>query len=208
VGRRRISPRYRRGGRLIVTIEAWRPLDECVSIFPYYMRVVALTVLARQSTSVRGHVGIDSLGLLLGKLRDIIPVLLQTVCDLIRGLRVTQFQDRVVVHRPILGLLIGAPDLFSLNAKDLHADSTWCRRGVWNDLRGERRVAHDAVVAGGLGKHALGEVWWEVFVDDELADDTLRFWSVNRSQTYDKCSTHALSLEMCATETVHVLIEI
>jgi hypothetical protein len=139
------------------------------------MRVVALTVLTRQSTSVRGHVGIDSLGLLLGKLRDIVPVLLQTICDLIRRLWITQFQDRIVVHRPVLGLLISAPDLFSLNAKDLHADSTWRRRGVRDDLRGERRVAHDAVVAGGLREHALGEVWWEVLVDDELADDALRF---------------------------------
>jgi hypothetical protein len=144
------------------------------------MRVVALTVLTRQSTSVRGHIGVNPLGLLLGKLRDIVPVLLQAVCDLIRRLRITQLQDRVVVHRPVLGLLIGAPDLFSLNAKDLHADSTWCRRGVWNDLRGERGVAHDAVVAGGFREHALGEVRWEVFVDDELADDALRFWSVNR----------------------------
>jgi hypothetical protein len=79
---------------------------------------------------------------------------------------------------------------------------------VSGTIFGVRGVAHDAVVAGGFGEHALGEVWWEVLVDDEFADDTLRFWSVNGRQTYYIWSTHALGLEMCATEAVHVLIEI
>ena len=135
--------------------------------------ILRLTVLTRQSTAISRNIRIDALALLLGKLGNIIPILLQTVRDLVRRLGIAQLENRVVVHGPVLCLLIGAPDLFSLHTEDLHADAARRGRVVWHELRGERRVAHDAVVAGGSGEHALGEMGWEVVVDGELADHAL-----------------------------------
>ena len=134
---------------------------------------VKLTVLARQSTSIRGNVRIDALRLLLSKLGNIVPILLQTVRDLVRRLRIAQLEDRVVVHGPVLGLLISAPDLFSFHAEDLHADAARRRRVVRHELWGERGVAHDAIVACRSCEHALGEMGWEVVSDGELADNAL-----------------------------------
>ena len=135
-------------------------------------------MLTRQSTAISRNIRIDALALLLGKLGNIIPILLQTVRDLVRRLGIAQLEDRVVVHGPVLGLLVGAPDLFSFDAEELHANAAgrWCV--VRNEFRGERRVAHDAVVAAGFREHALGKVRREVVVDDELANDTLPIWLV------------------------------
>jgi hypothetical protein len=137
------------------------------------IKVYALTMLARQSSAISCYISIDTLRLLLGKLWDVVPVLLQAIRDLVRGLGITQLQDRVVVECPILSLLVLAPNLLSFDSKNLDSDSA--RRGnvVRDELWGERRVAHDAVVGAGFCKHALGEVRWEVVVDDELSEDTL-----------------------------------
>lgn len=72
-----------------------------------------------------------------------------------------------------MGLLVLSPNLLSFDAEDLDSDSTWRRNVVRDELWGERRVAHDAIVGAGLREHALGEVRREVVVDDELAKDTL-----------------------------------
>ena len=142
-------------------------------------------MLTRQSTAISGNICIDALALLLSELRNIIPILLQTVRDLVCRLGIAQLEDRIVVHGPVLGFLISAPDLFSLHAEDLHANAARRWRVVWYELRGERRVAHDAVVAGGPGEHALSEMGWEVVVDGEFADHAL-YWSV--SGCYRLCS--------------------
>jgi hypothetical protein len=134
---------------------------------------VRLTVLTRQSTAISGNIRIDALGLLLGKLRNVIPVLLQTVRDLVRRLGIAQLENRVVVHGPVLGLLISAPDLFSFYAEDLHADAARRWRVVRYELWGERGITHDAIIACGPGEHALGEMGWEVVADGELANNAL-----------------------------------
>lgn len=165
-------------------------------------------MLTRQLTSVRGNISIDTLSLLLSKLRNIIPVLLQTVCNLIRRLGITQLQDRVVVHRPVLSLLIGAPDLLSFDAKYLHANAAWRGHVVRDELRSERGVAHNAVIASGLCEHALGKVWWEIVVDNEFTNHALRLWLITGRHVSYMRPTHALGLEVCATKTVHVFIEV
>jgi hypothetical protein len=135
--------------------------------------VTPLTVLAGQSSAIGRYIGINTLRLLFSELRDVIPVLLQAVRDLVRGLGITQLQDRVVVEGPILSLLVLAPDLLAFDSEDLDSDAAWRGDVVRDELRGERGVAHDAVVAAGFREHALGEVRWEVVVDDELAEDAL-----------------------------------
>jgi hypothetical protein len=135
--------------------------------------VTSLTVLSGQSSAIGRYVGIDTLGLLFSELGNVVPVLLQAVCDLVCGLGITELQDRVVVEGPILSLLVLSPDLLSFDPEDLDSDTAWCGDVVRDELRGERRVAHDAVVAAGLREHALGEMCWEVVVDDELAEDAL-----------------------------------
>jgi hypothetical protein len=119
------------------------------------------------------NIGINALGLLLCKLGNVIPILLQTVRNLVRRLRIAQLENRIIVHRPVLGLLIGAPDLFSFHAEKLHADAAWRRDIVWDELGSERGVAHDAVITGGFGEHALSKVGWEVAVYDEFANHAL-----------------------------------
>ena len=148
--------------------------------------ILRLTVLTRQSTAISRNIRIDALALLLGKLGNIIPILLQTVRDLVRRLGIAQLQNRIVVHGPVLSFLIGAPYLFSLHAEDLHADAARRWRVVRYELMCERGVAHDAVVACGSGEHALGEMRWEVVVDGELADHALY-----RSAT--GCHKHGMS---------------
>lgn len=130
-------------------------------------------MLTRQLATISGHIRIDALGLLLGKLGDIIPVLLQAVRDLVRCLWIPQFENRIIVHGPVLGLLIGAPDLLSFHAEDLHADAARRWRVVRYELWSERGVAHDAVVRGGSSEHALSEMGWKILMDDELANHTL-----------------------------------
>ena len=99
--------------------------------------IIRLTVLTRQSTAIRGNVRVDTLSLLLGKLGNIIPVLLQTVRDLVRRLGIAQLEDRIVVHGPVLSLLISTPDLLSFHAEDLHANAArrWCvvRYQLWGE---------------------------------------------------------------------------
>ena len=130
-------------------------------------------MLTRQSTAISGNICIDALALLLSELRNIIPILLQTVRDLVRRLGIAQLQNRIVVHGPVLSFLIGAPYLFSLHAEDLHADAARRWRVVRYELRCERGVAHDAVVAGRFGEHALSEMGREVVMDGEFADHAL-----------------------------------
>jgi hypothetical protein len=135
--------------------------------------VTSLTVLAWQSSAIGRYISINALCLLFSELGDVVPVLLQAVCDLICGLGITQLQDRVVVEGPILSLLVLSPNLLAFDPEDLDSDTAWCGDVVRNKLRGERRVAHNAVVAAGFREHALGEMCWEVVVDDELAEDAL-----------------------------------
>lgn len=132
-----------------------------------------LTVLTGQLTTISSNIRIDSLGLLRGKLGNIIPVLLQAVRDLVRRLWIPQFENRVVVHGPVLSFLIGAPYLFSFHAEDLHADAARRWRVVRYELWSERGVAHDAVVRGGSSEHALSEMRWKILMDNELANHAL-----------------------------------
>jgi len=115
------------------------------------------------------HVRIHPLTLLLRKRRQIIPIALQRVCNLICRLGIAQLQDGVVVKRPVLRLLVLAPEFLALDAKDLHSDAARRGRVVGHDFGRERRVAHDYVVGAWFGEHALGEVSGEVVVDDEFA---------------------------------------
>lgn len=108
------------------------------------------------------------------KLRDIIPVALERISDVVCGLRVTEFQNGIVVKRPVLCLLVLSPDLLTFDAEDLHANATRGGRVVRNDLRCERRVAHNDIVYAGLLKHALSEVLGQLVVDDELAHNALQ----------------------------------
>lgn len=126
-------------------------------------------MLTRQLAAVSSYISIHTLSLLVRKLRDIIPILLQAICDLIRRFRVAQLKNRIVVHRPVLSLLVRTPDLLTFDAEDLDTNAAWRRHVVRNELRRQGGVAHDAVVAGGFCEHALSEVWWEVFMDDEFA---------------------------------------
>lgn len=130
-------------------------------------------MLARQSSAIGCYIGINTLRLLFGELRNVVPVLLQAVGDLVRGLGITELQDRIVVEGPILGFLVLSPDLLSFDSEDL--DSNAARRGnvIRHELRSERRVAHNAIVGTGFREHALGEVRWEVVMDNEFAEDAL-----------------------------------
>lgn len=105
-------------------------------------------------------------------------------------------------------LLVFAPELLALNAEDLHPDAAWRGRVVGNNLRRQRRVAHDHVVGSWLCKHALREVGGEIIVDNEFAHHALRNvrfpWSVGRGIGW----TYALCLQMCAAKTVHVFVEV
>jgi len=135
-------------------------------------------MLARQLATIGSYVSIDALRLLFSEFGDVVPVLLQAICDLVRSLGIAQLQDRVVVHSPILSLLVLSPDLLSFNPEDLDSNTAWRGNVVRDDFWGERRVAHDAIVATGFREHALGKVRREVVVDDEFADDTLPIWLV------------------------------
>lgn len=135
--------------------------------------MTSLTVLAGQPSAIGRYICINALRLLFRELGDIVPVLLQAVRDLVCGLGIAQLQDRVVVEGPILSLLVLAPDLLAFDSEDLDSDTAWCGDVVRDELRGERRVAHDTVVAAGFREHALGEVRWEVVVDDKFAEDAL-----------------------------------
>lgn len=132
-----------------------------------------LTVLLGELAALCGDVRIDTLGLLVRKFREIVPVSLQGIGNLVCCLRISELEDGIVVEGPVLGLPVLAPDLFSFNTKDLQADTTRCRNVVRNDLWSQRGVAHNAVVGAGRLKHALREVLWEVTMDGQSANDTL-----------------------------------
>jgi hypothetical protein len=119
------------------------------------------------------HISIWSLTQIVGELVELIPVLLERVGNLVGSHWVPQLQDRVVVKRPILSLLVFPPKLLAFDTEDL--DSNTSRRSyvVGDQLRSERGVSHDHVVLSGLREHALGKVCREVVVDLDLADDTL-----------------------------------
>lgn len=131
-------------------------------------------MLPRQLPAQRSDIRIDPLTLLVRKRRQVIPVPLQRVCNLVRDLWRPQLQDRVVVERPVLRALVLAPYLLPLNAEDLHPDAARGGQVVREELGGEGGVAHDDVVGAWFGEHALGEVCGEVRVDREFADDALR----------------------------------
>ena len=126
-------------------------------------------MLPRQLPAQGRHIRIHPLTLLLRKRGQIIPIALKRIRNLIRRLGIAELQDGVVVKRPILRLLVLAPDLLALDAKDLHPDAARRGRVVGHDLRRERRVAHDYVVGARFSEHALGEIRGEVVVDDEFS---------------------------------------
>ena len=132
-----------------------------------------LTVLLGELAALCGDVGIDTLGLLVCKLGEVVPVSLQGIGNLVCCLRISELKDGIVVEGPVLGLLVLAPDLLSFNTKDLQADAARRRDVIRNDFRSQRGVAHDAVVGAGRLKHALREVLWEVTMDGQSANDTL-----------------------------------
>lgn len=117
-------------------------------------------------------------------------ILLQAVSDVVCRLWITQLQNRIVVECPVLCLLVLTPDLLALDAKDLHANSSWCWDMIGHDLWCERGVPHDHVIYSWTLEHALSQMWCEIVMYDELAHDT------------------TLCLEMRATKAMHVLIEV
>jgi hypothetical protein len=129
----------------------------------------ACTVLSRQLAPESRDISIYALRLLLCKLGQVVPVALERVGNLVRRLGVPQLQDRVVVERPVLRLLVLAPDLLAFNAEDFHPDAARGGRVVGHDFGRQRGVAHDYVVGPGFLEHALGQVVGEIVVDDELA---------------------------------------
>lgn len=178
VGRHRTWRRCHRDGKLTATIGAWQPLEPDVSFCAEPIFATSLTVLARQLAPIRCYIGINTLRLLFSEFRNVIPILLQTICDLVCSLGITQLEDRVVVHGPILSLLVLSPYLLAFDAEYLDTNAAWRGNVVRHDLWGERGVAHDAIVAAGLREHSLSEMRREVVVDDEFANDALPIWSV------------------------------
>lgn len=143
-----------------------------VSTYAGRLFVTRLTILSRELTTGGGDVRINSLGLLLGKRGQVIPVSLEGVGDLVCDLRCAELEDGVVVEGEILCLLILAPDLLAFDTEDLHADASWCGDIVGQQLRGQGGVSHDHIVGAGALEHALCEVGWEL-ADDQLSNDTL-----------------------------------
>jgi len=88
------------------------------------------TVLAGQAAAHCGDVCVDALTLLLCEGGQVVPVLLERVGNLVGDLGSAQLEDGVVVEGPILGLLVLAPDLLALDAKDLHADAARGRQVI------------------------------------------------------------------------------
>lgn len=164
-------------------------------------------MLVWKSTTVCSNIGIDSLLLLLCKLRKIIPVSLKRICDLMCSLWVAQLQNRVVVECPVLGLLVLPPDLLALDSKDLHSNTAWSGYVIGNELWSQGGVTHDHIVLTGLGEHALCEVWWKIVFDSELAHYALEIYQMGQISSEGK-KTYTLSLQMCTAETVVVLVEI
>lgn len=142
-------------------------------MYPQRAFWAGLTVLARQLATISRHVCVNALALLLSELWNVIPVPLQGVRNITRCLGITQLQNRIVVHCPILCLLVLSPDLLPLDTEDLDTDATRGGDIVRNQLRSERGVAHDTVINGRLCKHALSKMRREVVVNDEFADHTL-----------------------------------
>lgn len=93
-----------------------------------------LTVLSGQSSAQRCDISVYALRLLLCKLRDIIPVPLECISNVVCGLRIAELQDGIVVERPILSLLVFSPYLLTLDTEDLHANTARRRCVVRNDL--------------------------------------------------------------------------
>lgn len=118
-------------------------------------------------------ISIRPIGKFLCEFGNVVEIPLEGVGNLHRGLGIPQLEDRVVVEGPVLGLLVLAPDLLALDAEDLHPDSPRCGHVVRDQLRGQRRVAHDHVVGARFGEHALRKVCREVVVNDEFAHDAL-----------------------------------
>ena len=75
-------------------------------------------MLSRQSTPHSSDIRIDPLPLLLCKRRQIIPVPLQRIRNIIRRLRIAQLEDRVVVECPVLGFVVFAPDFLAGDTED------------------------------------------------------------------------------------------
>lgn len=132
-------------------------------------------MLSRQLTPQRRHIRIHPLRLLCAKRFQIIPIPLQRIRNIKRRLRIPQLKDRVIIKRPVLRLLVLAPDLFALDAEDLHPDAARGGDVVRHDFWCERRVPHYHVVGSGSREHALCEVRGEVGMDDEFAGYALLF---------------------------------
>lgn len=95
-------------------------------------------MLFRQLTSQGRHIRVHPLTLLVGKRREIVPVALEGVGNVVRGLGIAQLEDGVVVECPVLRLLVLAPELVALDTEDLHADASWGGDVVGDDFGGER----------------------------------------------------------------------
>lgn len=145
---------------------------------------------------------------ILGKLWNIIPVLLQAVRNLASRNRCPQLQDRIVVHSEILSLLVLAPDLLAFDAEELNADTSWRGNVVGHELRSEGGVAHNAVISGRLLEHALREVGWEILLDSELSDNTLQPMLAFVLRLCRKGLAYSLGLQVCSSQTVVMFIEV
>lgn len=139
-----------------------------------------------------------------GKFVQLVPVLLQRVGDLVRVFWCSEFQNWIIVHRPVLSLLVLTPNLVALDAEDLHADTTRCGHIVCNQLGGERGVSHNHVVCARLLEHALRQMLGEIVLDYELANHALRMSALDSFLM----ATYSLCLEVSASQAVVMFIKI
>jgi len=91
-------------------------------------------LLAWQLTTVGGHVSVHSLRLLVCKSWKVIPVTLKRVGNIVSGIWVAKLENRVIIQRPVLSILVLTPNLLSLNTKDLDANAARSRYIVGEEL--------------------------------------------------------------------------
>ena len=151
-------------------------------------------MLTRQPSAHGGDIGIDTFLLLIYKCWEVVPVTFQGICNFVCNFGISEFQDRVVVHGPILSLLVFAPKFLSFNAKDLHTNTTGSRDVVWKELGCQGGIAHDDIVGPRLLEHALGQVCWQIVVDFECAHYALKGISIISTTLYEM--SYSLSLQM------------
>jgi len=123
--------------------------------------------------SSRGYISVDSLRLLLCKLREIVEIAFEGIGNVVGCFGVSELKDRIVVERPVLCFLVLAPNLWTFDAKNLHANTSWCRYVVGEKLRCQRGVPHDDIVCAWPLEHSLSEFWCKIIMDNELSNNTL-----------------------------------